>query len=983
MTTKPTSGRHAARVAQLMGGAALVVLAALCAGAASAQDAAAPAKVEEIVVTGTSIRGAAPVGATVQAVGQEQIAKTANQTVQQILQNVPAVVGLQSAGQGAFGSADGAGVDAPTIHGMGASASNSTLILVDGHRVPFSGLNHALVDPNIIAPIALQRVEVLADGASSIYGSDAVAGVINFITRKRYDGAEAQAQAGFANNYHTYAGGLIVGQSWDKGNVWVAYNYDYRSDLLAKNRSFTGLNHTAQGGSNLASYNCGNATIRIGTATYPYPYSAGNTAAATGAGMCDTSGNADLLPSENRNSVMMRMTEDVTDRLTLSNDIVYSNLYEVSQNLRGTASTTIFGPGSANAAQINPYFTLPSGVNATSETVLWNADQLFGPGAHTNISNETFYATPSAVYKIAGDWQGTVVGTFGQTTSRQQIIGAINGSAVNLALNGTTNGSGSLTTPSVPGTSIIVTQALTAANALNPFAITGNPTSASVLKGILDSTQTRLTRHDIQDITAKVDGSLFNLPAGPVKLAVGGEYTHYAEHIDITQPLGVGPATLGSSATNLDFGRSVESAYAEVLAPIVSPEMNVPLMHRFDLSISGRFDHYSDFGNTSNPKIGANWEVISGFKLRGAYATSFTAPSLNSIGTPVGQWGITGESGFGAYGLGTVTIPYSVAPALAGVPGCSASATSCTVGTSVTGAQITGGNRYLQAQTGKSWSVGADYNPTFISGVRLSLTYWHNEIAGGITSPTPSVAINSAALLSKVLTIYPNGATPAQLAGLTSGLTQTSTLPAQVYFVYNYQQQNILNLWLEGLDYSLSYSFDTGIGHFAASTSGSYETKFDQQIGSGTPIYSVLNTTGANTTFPSIQFQTRSGLDWTSNFGVTAQVYWNHTGAYRNWSGTTVTPLVRNATGQPIGGGDTVSANDTFDLHVGYDFAGKDLWNKGVQVYVDVQNLFDKAPPFYNQGSLPGAGGLLTSGYDSFGGNPIGRIVSIGARKKF
>jgi iron complex outermembrane receptor protein len=134
------------------------------------------APTEAIVVTGTSIRGVAPVGSNLISVGRQAIEQTGVQSVQQILKTVPAVVGLGSSGQGSFGSADASGTNAPTIHGLGASASNSTLIIVDSHRFPLAGVNHALADPNIIPPNAIERVEVLPDGASSVYGSDAVAG---------------------------------------------------------------------------------------------------------------------------------------------------------------------------------------------------------------------------------------------------------------------------------------------------------------------------------------------------------------------------------------------------------------------------------------------------------------------------------------------------------------------------------------------------------------------------------------------------------------------------------------------------------------------------------------------------------------------------------------------------------------------------------------------------------------------------------------
>jgi iron complex outermembrane receptor protein len=157
---------------------------------ASQGDEVALNKLEEVVVTGTSIRGTTPVGANLITIGQDAIAETGAQTMQQILASVPAITGFGNSAQGGFGSADASGTYAPTIHGLGASASNGTLVLIDGRRLPLSGINHTLADPNIIAPLSIDHVEVLPDGASSTYGSDAVAGVINFITKKNFKGLE-------------------------------------------------------------------------------------------------------------------------------------------------------------------------------------------------------------------------------------------------------------------------------------------------------------------------------------------------------------------------------------------------------------------------------------------------------------------------------------------------------------------------------------------------------------------------------------------------------------------------------------------------------------------------------------------------------------------------------------------------------------------------------------------------------------------------
>jgi iron complex outermembrane recepter protein len=299
------------RTVALMCGASVALLAALAAGDAFAQTSDADAgEVEQVVVTGSTIRGAPPVGSNLITVGQDSIQKTGAQTVQQVLRSVPAVVGMGAVGQGAFGSADGAGTNAPTIHGLGASASNSTLILIDGHRLPLSGINHALADPNILAPLAIQRVEVLAEGASSVYGSDAVAGVINFITRRNFNGLEVRGQTGYADGYHTYGAGAVAGKTWDSGSVLVALGYSDRDGLLGSKRDFAARDRRATGGSNLASFFCSPATIQVGTGNIiTAPYTGAGVANAPANSPCDYSGLIDLFPSERRYSGMIKLNQ--------------------------------------------------------------------------------------------------------------------------------------------------------------------------------------------------------------------------------------------------------------------------------------------------------------------------------------------------------------------------------------------------------------------------------------------------------------------------------------------------------------------------------------------------------------------------------------------------------------------------------------------------------------------------------------------------
>src|SRR6266852_1032857 len=188
-------------------------------------------ELEEVIVTGTSIRGAPPVGSNVITVGREAIEATSVQSAQQLLKLVPAVTGMGSAGQGGYGTFDAGSGDSPNIHGLGGVSSNSTLILIDGHRIPLTGIARNLADPNILPPSVLDRLEVMPEGGSSVYGSDAVAGVVNFVTRRGFDGFEANAQGGYGHSYRTYSGGFLGGKTWEGGSALLSYSYSYLGNL--------------------------------------------------------------------------------------------------------------------------------------------------------------------------------------------------------------------------------------------------------------------------------------------------------------------------------------------------------------------------------------------------------------------------------------------------------------------------------------------------------------------------------------------------------------------------------------------------------------------------------------------------------------------------------------------------------------------------------------------------------------------------------
>jgi iron complex outermembrane receptor protein len=933
---------------------------------------------EDIIVTGTSIRGAPPVGGNLVSVGREAIEETGAINVQQILKTVPAITGI---GSGGVGQNAGNSYYAPTIHSLGSSASNSTLVLIDGHRIPLGHTSLALPDPSIVPPIMLERVEVLAEGSSATYGSDAVAGVVNFITRKRYNGVMGTAQVGFGHSYRTVALGLLGGKTWDSGYVTLGLGFSRSSAVPYDydNRPYLQPNHLDEGGTNFQSFNCSPATIQLNGAGNIYPSPTATAAQSfpnvTANAPCDNQPFGDRIGRERRYNAMVKLSQDITDTLTLSADFVYSDRDTYTRNSRGGIQATVF----RDTVQANPFYVNPPGVSDTladgvtrnpgafKQTIRWNADQLLGPGAFTDNSAKTYIATANAEWNFTENFRFTAMALFGEDRTSQVSEGSLCTSCATLALNGTVQTNGSMTTP-VAGTNLIpLNLPLTINNALdvwNPAAT--NRTSAAVRALLTDSRSAISHVSSIRQLRAGIDGSLFDLPGGAVKVAVGGETQSWVLNTTVVRPLNSGPASLGSTQRYFPLDRHVESAYGELLIPVISPDMDT-FLYRVDLSASGRYDHYSDFGGTFNPKFAANIEVVQGIKLRGNWARSFVAPSMRSVGDPV----------FGTYSNSTASLTSAQAsvsvarfPTIANIPGIPCANGFCTIGGNIQGVIVDTGNPKVGPQKGTTWSIGLDLAPTFLSGFRGSVTLFNNKLRGGITSPcAPGCILNNGAL-NYLLTIYPAGATPAQLASQINDVPITTALPSTTYYVFRRPQSNALDLDLTGLDIALSYEFNTGVGKFDFGGSVTEFLRFKQGFVGG-PKFDILNTVGVNSTFPSIKRQARFNIGWNYE-GASLQFFANHVGAYKNWGSGTVNLLVLDASGNVVGGGDKVKSWTTFDMHAGYKFSKGGLLGES-EIYLDVNNIGDKAPPFFN----------TANGYDPFGSNPLGRVVSVGLRMKY
>jgi outer membrane receptor protein involved in Fe transport len=945
--------------------------------------------IESVTVTGTSIRGVAPIGSNLVAVGRDSLEKTAAINATELTDTIPAITQSGGAAQGE----NAYSYYAPSIHGLGGSASNTTLVIVDGMRMPGGGTQFGQTDPNIIPSSALQRVEVLADGASSVYGSDAVAGVVNYITRREFQGLEINGKVGVANGWNSGDANAIWGEAWNTGSMYVAGQYSYQSALANSSRAFLDRGDYRPQGQNFETFNCSPASIRTaasGTNAYLSP-SATTTVPNTSAyAPCNNTLNGDVLPSAERISGMVRVVQNIGDRLTLTGTADYGHLLG-NRNLQEGLVTgiTVFGPGSGMGGQINPFFQAPAGEpGATQENISYSA-LLPGlrPGSSGNAygieqqSNDTLFLYGNAEYKLSDNWTAKLSDSFGRSRTNDARIGAFCPSCAILALNGTTNANASTTTTSVGGANIIALNLpLTTGNALDVWNANGGNSSAATLKQLYSLNQNNTHWNSFNQSKLEIQGIVADLPAGPLRMAAGAEYMWVTQDVATIATGGLG--ALGGSLSKyfqFSLARNVYSGYAELVAPIVSDSMGIPLMKSFDIDLSARYDRYSDVGETSNPKIAANWTVYDDLKLRANYATAFVAPPLAAIGIPADGYK---RIATGVTQLTTlINVPVSLYPQVVNLPGCAGATTTCQLGSSVNpGLSRTYGiGPTARPETGNSWSVGFDYTPSFLPGFTSSVTLWNNRFKSGADALGLTQEINIPSL--NRLTLCPSGCSAAQINAFTNianGGTLDSTLPATVYFLRNDDLGNVVNLRVQGVDLNSMYDVQTDRdGEFRLGLALTWFTKFTQDFPG--VAYSMLGTSGSNNTFPSVAGHARLQGGWTFD-QFSFDTFVNYTSAYHNWSNTSLIPVISNSVGVPIGGGDHVDANVTLDMHGEYNF-GQTGWFGDTAVYIDVKNVLNSDPPFYS-GNTAGIG-LGGYGYNGFLSNPIGRIFAVGFRSDF
>jgi iron complex outermembrane recepter protein len=820
----------------------------------TAADDAAPAAApgdEGITITGSRIRGIAPVGSNVIAVDQEKIAQTPVISTNDLLRRVPQVVSLGANRQG--GSAQNGGANATRGAGINLRgiSTNATLILYDGKRFPPQGTQGQYTDPSVIPAIALSRVEVVADGASAIYGSDAIAGVVNFILRKNFDGVELRARSGFTEEgYDEQQLAGVVGRRWDGGWAMLSGEYSRNSALFGRDLDFYQDDNRARGGRDLRNAFCNPGTISVGGSTYAIP-AGGVTAANVGAlvpgtsNRCFYNGIDTVIPEQERYNVIGAASQDIGDRIRIFADGFYSWREGTIARLDNVTATV---------RDTNPFFVSPV-PGATQVNVTWSMVPEIG-AVYNPYHGESWNVTGGVEADLFSDWSGTFYYAHGQSEDVADRRRALNAGFLNAALADTNP-----------------------ATALNVF---GGPNNPATLAHIQDSLFVIVGRTKLDVANLQFDGSLFALPGGNVRVAVGGEYRKEYTFTNLIT---------GSSANQTsvadDGSRSVKALFGELFVPIFGSANAQPGLQELSLSVAGRFEDYSDFGSTTNPKIGITYKPVTGVTFRGSYGTSFRAPTFTEVSTIAG--------GAGLY--------YDTLPGPNG---------------NLTGIGIAGGNPNLRPETATTWSVGAELAPAFLPGLQATLTYFDIDYTNQIQAlrGTPGLLTNP--LYTDFVTFNPTAAEVTAL--INSGLPINSVInPNVVQFIADGRRQNLGTSLVRGIDFGLYYNWNIGTLDFDAGFQGTYFTKYDFQPVPGAGLSDVLGTIGFPQKFRS---QADIGVKWNE---FQARVTWNHLAGYRN----TTSPVLQQ-----------VSDYDTVDLFLGWDL------DERFRFSVDVRNLLNEDPPF-------------------------------------
>jgi iron complex outermembrane recepter protein len=555
-------------------------------GAAQAQAVTAPAasvaEPERVFITGSSIKRVDAEGALpVTTITREEIDKIGAVTAADLLRRLPQSGNLGFTQAGTAGSLT-PGAESIALRDLSA---NATLVLLNGRRLPtypLSSASASFVNLAQIPAAAIARVEVLKDGASSIYGSDAVAGVINFITRKNYQGVETTLRYGDAQRGHPREVAISLSGGFgnlatDRYNALFTVEHLDRTMLRQNERDYAATNDTRdRGGYDRRNFYSEPANAQSLTGTL---FAArGCPASQLKGGLCynDFSQYGTLVPFSRRTNLTSLITFNAAPSVEVFGELLAGQ--EESKSIRSPDILTGRFVTQATARG-NPF-----GVDVRALGLIPGT-----PLREEFVKSESARAMVGARGTHAGlDWEAALAHGRGKTTS------SFTGQLITAA-----------------------TSAALANGDVSPFGIVAND---PVRVAALLTSNDRNSIVDTTDADGRVAWSLWQLPAGPVEAAAGLSWRR--ESLDDKTDAKVSTLANGVDYGRRDGSRDTSSAYVEVV---------VPVLRTLELQLSARHDEYSDFGGTTNPKAAVRWKLLPDLAFRASASSGFRAPSLSQI----------------------------------------------------------------------------------------------------------------------------------------------------------------------------------------------------------------------------------------------------------------------------------------------------------------------------------------------------------------
>jgi iron complex outermembrane recepter protein len=663
---------------------------------------------------------------------------------------------------------------------------------------------------------------------------------------------------------------------WPGGDLFLALEYYDRSDLDRSARPFFSQDLRPFGGLDQRSTQARPPNIVVAGVRRPLP-------SLTGLPNRFDVVQGDFLPHQTRYNGFLSVRQEVTDAVQLWYEGFFSRRRVVTENAP-------LG-GSFSVPATNPFYVrnvpgIAPGANQTVEYRLPRA------GATTQAKEVGAQSAVGVRWDLPAEWQLNAY----VSRSHDEAVSGIGGEQIN-------------------------NQALPAvladpnpATALNVY---GGPISDALYSRIIAF---RLQKTDALEhhYEVKLDGPLFSLPGGEVRAALGASYHEGSFRYQEYQSA-LSPTNTPSTTNDRKNRRRVSSLFGEVYVPLVSSENAMPFVHRLDLSVAARHDQYSDFGDTTNPKVSVVWEPVEGLALRGTWGKSFRAPSLVDTGN-----------------LNFVFIAVVPDPANGNRP--------------ITQVSWNGSNPNLEPETATTYSVGADWRPTFLPGLSASATYYKVDYQNRIQGLAASLASES--IFRQFIIRNPPVALIQSL--FSSGwLVSTPVDPSTVGVLIDGRRNNLGALIQTGLDIDVRYRFATPVGDFTAGITHSEIFSVKRQTFPSFPFTDVVNLLENP-----LRSRGRASLFW-GREGWSVNAFYNYGGSYVN---TGVVPNVK------------AEVQKTVDLNVAYRFEEDDGAFGRVRVALNAQNVFDEQPPIVINGS---------NAWDNTTASAIGRFISIDITKSW